>query len=93
MGGERLGARLKTCARELPALGPASEGLGTKAANRYGLRMEVAVAGSEVLGPLHVGSIPATVFIRDGRIVGAAQGERSEAFFRKTARELFRAPR
>lgn len=64
------------------------------AAADLGIRMKVAVARGEVLGPLGVREVPSTVFVsRDGIVVAAASGERSERFFDARARDLLAAVR
>lgn len=59
------------------------------AARRLGITMPIALARGEVLGPLGVRGIPSTVFVsRDGRIVIAASGYRSEGFLDARVQEL-----
>ncbi len=59
------------------------------AAEKLGIRMELAVAESELLAPFGVRALPSTVFVSaDGRIVAAATGARDEAFFDRRVREL-----
>lgn len=59
------------------------------ARDRLGLGVQVAVTRDEVLAPFGVSGVPSTIFVNaEGRIVGAATGERSAEFFRKHARAL-----
>lgn len=63
--------------------------LVAQAASRFGLRMPVAVAEGEMLGPLGVNRVPSTAFVdRSGRIVAASSGERSRAFYERRIRAL-----
>lgn len=59
------------------------------AAVRLGVRMKVAVADGEVLGPFGVNQVPSTIFVdRTGTIVAAASGERSRAFIERRVKAL-----
>lgn len=58
-------------------------------AKRIGIQMPVAISEEETLGPLGVNQVPSTVFLdREGVIVGAASGPRSEAFFERRVKAL-----
>ena len=60
-----------------------------RAAKRLGIQMPVATAQDELLGPLAVKGVPATVFVdREGIIVAAATGEKSLRSLRERARDL-----
>jgi len=60
-----------------------------EARDRLGIQMRVATTKDEVLAPLGIRGVPATVFVNaEGRLVGAATGERSAAFFAKRAAAL-----
>jgi len=62
-----------------------------EAADKLGIRMQVASARSEILAPLAVKEIPSTVFVRgDGTIVAAASGARTRSFLRERTGELLR---
>ena len=70
-----------------------SETRNRKAAAELGLHMTVATAKGEVLGPLRVSTVPATVFIdRQGVVVAAVNGERSREFYARRLEELLAAP-
>ena len=70
-----------------------SETRNRKAAAELGLHMTVATAKGEVLGPLRIGTVPATVFIdREGVVVAAVNGERSREFYARRLEELLTAP-
>ena len=65
------------------------ERLVRAAAIALGLKMRVAVAGAEVLGPLGVNQVPSTVFVDSrGVVVMAVKGPRRRGFFERRAREL-----
>jgi hypothetical protein len=60
-----------------------------RAAKRLGIQMPVATSQDELLGPLSVKGVPATVFVdREGIIVAAATGEKSLRSLRERARDL-----
>jgi hypothetical protein len=62
-------------------------------ATRLTLRMEVATADGELLGPLGVNQVPATLFVdAEGTIVASVNGERPRAFFERRIEELLRPP-
>jgi hypothetical protein len=58
-------------------------------AGRLGIRMAVGTTPAEVLAPLGVNAVPATLFVdRDGTIVAAATGEKSLRSLRAQAAKL-----
>ncbi|MEW5848109.1 MAG: hypothetical protein AB2A00_04815 [Myxococcota bacterium] len=60
-----------------------------RAASKHGVGSTVALARGEVLGPLGLRVVPATVFVdAKGVMVASAEGERSEAFFRRRVKAL-----
>lgn len=64
-------------------------GLVRSAADSLGLRMPIALAQGEVLGPLGVRALPSTVFVDpDGVMVAAATGERGGRFLENRLRGL-----
>jgi hypothetical protein len=70
-----------------------SEARNRRTAAELGVHMRVATAKGEVLGPLRVSTVPATVFIdRQGVVVAAVSGERSRAFYARRLEELLAAP-
>ena len=59
------------------------------AADRLGFDVRQAVTTGNLLDALGVDEVPSTVLVSaDGRILGVARAERSEAFFRRRARGL-----
>nr|WP_242589276.1 hypothetical protein [Corallococcus macrosporus] len=70
------------------SLNPSEERTVREAA-RLGLGMTLAIAQGEVLGPLHVSTVPATVYIdRHGVVVAAISGERDRAFHTRRVKAL-----
>jgi hypothetical protein len=70
-----------------------SEARNRRTAAELGVHMTVATAKGEVLGPLRVSTVPATVFInRQGVVVAAINGERSREFYARRLEELLAAP-
>ena len=70
-----------------------SEVRNRRTAAELGVHMTVATAKGEVLGPLRVSTVPATVFInREGVVVAAVNGERSRAFYARRLEALLAAP-
>jgi hypothetical protein len=86
------GARARRVGFVALSLNP-SETRNRRAAAELGLHMTVATAKDEVLGPLRVSTVPATVFIsREGVVVAAVNGERSRAFYARRLEALLAAP-
>ncbi|WXH27890.1 hypothetical protein WA016_01816 [Myxococcus stipitatus] len=62
-------------------------------AAELGVHMTVATAKGEVLGPLRLSTVPATVFInREGVVVATVNGERSREFHARRLEALLAAP-
>ena len=62
-----------------------------RTSERLGLGMSVAVAQSELLAPLGMQYVPATLFVdASGKIVASAVGARSPAFLRERAQALLK---
>lgn len=58
------------------------------AAQRLGFDWPLATSKTDLLGPLGVLGVPATVVIDDGRVVAIGAGERSQAWVEAEARRL-----
>lgn len=59
------------------------------AAQAFNLGSKVAVARSEMLGPLAVSQVPSTVFLRsDGILNAVASGPREQAWFERRIQEI-----
>ncbi len=67
------------------------EEVARAAAERLHIRMRVAFAAGEILGPLGVNQVPSTIFVRaDGTVAAAASGARKRQFLEERTRELLR---
>ena len=59
------------------------------AAQAHNIGSKVAIARSEMLGPLAVNQVPSTVFLRaDGILNAVASGPRDRAWFERRIQEL-----
>lgn len=59
-----------------------------------GVGIPVAIAQGEMLAPFGATGVPATVFVTaEGRVLGVANGERSQRFFEARARDLLERSR
>ena len=59
------------------------------ASHRFDIGAKVAIAKSEVLGPLGVNQVPSTVFLRaDGILNADASGPKDSAWFERRIQEL-----
>jgi len=59
------------------------------AAHRFNIGAKVAIAKSEVLGPLGVNQVPSTVFLRsDGILNAVVSGPKDQAWFERRIQEI-----